>query len=110
MEDIGYEVSYDLVDSITADDLDPSCVCDASRRRFLSGWRQVSTSSEDHPAPRRKLRAETEALAKTTARKFLERRQVDTKKIPESVRFVGDQVVIVYVEQEGVIYDVVVTK
>lgn len=104
LEDIGYEVSFEAVDQITAADLSPSCRCDHQLRRF-SGWKQISDDTSH-----RRLAAATEAEAKETARRFLRSRSVDESLLPESVRYVGDKVVMVFVEQDDTMYNVVVTK
>lgn len=104
LADLGYEVTFDHVDHITADDLSPECRCDGRRRRGLTGWRQVSQDK-----PRRKLAVETEQMAREWGLKMMKSRDVDTGSYPDTMRFIGDKVIVVYVLEGDAIFDVIVT-
>jgi Leishmanolysin len=117
LADLGYEVRYTSADSYTKKDLNPSCVCSKGGRgrgRQLQ-WSNATGPIEAIHRQRRQLSAEAHAEAVQFGKNILAQ-----TKLPTTVRssssgksedfvFVGNREVVVYVEEEGSFFDVVVT-
>ena len=121
LEDIGYEVDYRNVDSYTASDLNPNCVC--RRRRTLLDMMHGETHQLGLRLPgtqRRKLSDDLFEIAMSYGKEELAKRQKapasilsifeslngDTSKT--AVQFAANDVVAVFVMEDGIFYDVVV--
>lgn len=114
LADLGYQVSYTSADSYTQKDMNPSCVCSGKRGRQLR-WKNVTaTLIQGNPQQRRQLSADAHAEAVQFGQNILAQ-----TKLPTSVRsssrsgsdlyFIGNREVVVYVEEAGSFFDVVVT-
>jgi hypothetical protein len=121
LEDIGYDVDYSSADSYTESDLNPNCVC--RRRRTLVDMMHGETHQLGLRIPgaqRRKLSGALFDLAVTYGKeKLAQRKQSPTsfESVFESivgttskaaVQFATNDVVAVFVIEDGVFYDVVV--
>ena len=101
LADLGYEVQYTYADTFTKLDLDPSCTCNGPSRQLRDR------------GPRRQLSADGLALAQEFGRDILAQ-----AKLPTAVRssgeedndivYVGNREVVVFVEENGSFFDVVV--
>jgi hypothetical protein len=115
LEDLGYTVDYSSAETYTGNDVLLSCRCD---QRALTKTKQGSTGSYNLAVSRRRsLSAETYTIATEYGRSILNQRRYQENSftfrdglndIDDDFIYVGDQGVIVFVEDEGTLFDVVV--
>jgi hypothetical protein len=105
LEDLGYTVDYSSAESYTRNDVLSSCKCG---RRLLM---------DNHPTKRRSLSTEAYAMAVEYGRSILRTRKPPAssltfgdafKALSDDVVYVGDKAVMVYIEDGGVLFDVLV--
>jgi Leishmanolysin len=110
LEDIGYKVDYSTADPYDVANLNPSCICNETQRRLVRGvshvearlrWRRLSDES------RQDALDYGQSLLLQRSQTFLVGGTGEEDGDDELI-YVGDKFVTVFVEENGVIYDVVV--
>lgn len=105
LEDIGYEVSYDHVDLIDVEDLDSTCVCMSSGRHL----QDVSSNTTEAP---KSISAKAKAMAEEYGAKILASHTMAPEvleELPDDVLYVGGNIGVVYVVEDGSVFEVVMT-
>jgi hypothetical protein len=109
LEDIGYKVDYSTADPYGVANLNPSCICNETQRRLVRG-----VSHESRSRRRRRLSDESRQDAIDYGQSLLLQRSQpfliggSTGEDDDGLIYVGDKFVTVFVEENGVIHDVVV--
>jgi hypothetical protein len=113
LEDIGYKVDYSTADPYGGANLNPSCLCNETQRRLVRG-----VSHESRSRRRRRLSDESRQDAIDYGQSLLLQRSQpfsiggSTGEVDggddDGLIYVGDKFVTVFVEENGVIHDVVV--
>jgi hypothetical protein len=121
-EDLGYTVNYAPAESFTRNDLNSTCICN---RRSMTEVKEDSASSNpdirqlglhDPSTKRRKLSDKAYATAVAFGQGILATRKTQKpaaavsgfKDINDAALYVGDTAVVVFVEDNGSVFDVVV--
>jgi Leishmanolysin len=129
LEDLGYSVDYSRADPFTAADLGPGCTC-STRQRYLRTTTTkkpttvldmshgttiplgfINSRDQKQAAPRRRLSEEAYAEAVQAGLDYLSEQEhtpAQAKQIPSGVKYVGDKVISVLVEDGGTVFGVLV--
>ena len=120
LDDLGYTVDYSTAESYGRNDISSTCTCGGQRRLFestkLNTAHQLGTSHKS--TRRRSLSAGGYQGALNYGQSILLQRQITRKfssfradftEIPDDFVYVGDKVVVVFVEENGAFFDVTVT-
>lgn len=107
LEDLGYTVDYSMAESYGTNDVNSACTCNGQRSLQLSAH-QLGTSHQS--TRRRSLSAEAHQMAMDYGQEILlQRPEGGDTTLPDGVVYVGDQMVVVFVEEKGAFFDVTVT-
>jgi hypothetical protein len=117
LADLGYQVDYSKADSFRKEDLDPSCTCNNSTgRRTLEDNAMAGPAATVDTVPRRHLSSTGRQQAITYGKTILAANKPPSSFVlrdglyqQDDVVYIGDQVVSVFVMENGSIFDVVVT-
>lgn len=108
LEDLGYTVNYGAAEAFGERNMDPSCVCDSTRRNLL---RDKSASVRRLSGPARQLSEEGQQNAIAYGQGIMEQNRQQNSLLPDSddaVDIGGDLVYVLYLENDTV-YSMMVT-
>jgi Leishmanolysin len=108
LEDLGYTVDYGTAEAFGAQNMDPSCVCDTTRRSLL---RDKNASVRRLSGPARQLSEEGQQTAIAYGQGIMAQNRQQNSFLPDSddaVDIGGDLVYVLYLENDTV-YSMMVT-
>ena len=115
LEDLGYDVDYDLAAPFSSSDIADECRCDRRSLRTGDNVKALANTEGEHPSRRRRLSAEGEQKAIDFGTAILQMRKAsDSRVFPEgetntgesSISDIGNKVLIVLYEEDGQYYSV----
>ena len=119
LDDLGYTVDYSTAESYSRNDVNSTCTCNG--QRLLSDATKINTAHQlgtSHKSTRRRsLSEDGYQRAVNYGQAILLQRQIERKSslradfagTPDEFLYVGDKVLVVFVEEEGALFDVTVT-
>ena len=119
LDDLGYTVDYSTAESYGTNDVNSACTCGG--QRLLSESSKLNTVHQlgtSHRATRRRALSEkgNEEAVRYGQSILLQRRlqkknsfRVNSTEVPNDMLYIGDKVLVVFIEEDGAFFDVTVT-